>query len=213
MPRIPAQCPRCQAIFPTPISISNSSNIELRNNITNCPVCGFSEAKIAEGVFSATRDAIEVISGPDSTRAMVEALKQVAERLKQGKITKEEAVKQAEEISPRYAALVNAFASQGIAALGLLIMMFALYLQWEGNNSTEEFQNKLLDAVTQQTFLMKEVSNKQSVDRESRKPTAKKSKPKPTALKNKSTRRSQVRKERRERLIERRKSFGGARTH
>jgi hypothetical protein len=99
------------------IAIETGSTLNLSNIGTNCPVCGFGAARVSNGVYKATQEAVELLSGPDSTRAMLEALKAVAERLKAGEISKDEAIKQAGEISPRYATLVHLVGSSAFRAL------------------------------------------------------------------------------------------------
>jgi hypothetical protein len=215
MPQLPAYCPRCQIVFPSPINVTNAKNITVRNSGTNCPRCG-GYAELASGVFNATQDAIEVLSGPDSTRAIVEAFKGITERLKQGEISKDQAIKEAEEISPKYATVLAAFTGGGATALNMLISLLTIWLmihlQEQGDKSSTEQAEKLLNAVTQQTYVLEEIK-KQGAQTHSDKPTNLKSPKKAAAVEHKNNRRSQVRKERRDRLIERRKSFGGARTH
>ena len=188
--------------------------MELEGNLVNCPVCGFDDARVSDGVYRATETAIEVLSGPQSTYAMAAALKALAERLRSGKISKTEAIKEAEFISPKYGAILAAFSSiPGLTALSVLIMLISLYLQWESSDSSSKDNQKLLDAVIQQTFTIKEIANEQRIDRESRAQSSEKAKPKSPTLKNKLKRRTQVNKERRQKLKARRLEFGGARFH
>jgi hypothetical protein len=106
---------------------------------------------------NATKDTIEVLYGPDSTRAMAAALKAIAERVRTGELSREEAVRQAADISPKYAALLDTCIKIGIPAVALLVSIIALYLQYEGNRSSSLEANKLLDEVTKQTHLLKDM--------------------------------------------------------
>jgi hypothetical protein len=119
MTTFPAYCPRCRSLFPFKgIHLGAGRSLGLTGNVTNCPVCGFGQARISDGVYKATQDAVELLSGPESTRVMLEALKAVAERLKAGEISQDEAIKEAREISPRYAALIEKITLLGIPWVG-----------------------------------------------------------------------------------------------
>lgn len=155
--------------------------VQISGNTVNCPVCGNPQAQISDGVYRATKDAIEVLSGPDSTRAMVEAFKALAERLKSGEISQPEAVKEAETISPRYAALLDTFIRIGLPSLAVLVAIIGLYLQYHGGKSSSDDAKKMLDAITRQTFVMEGIANKQRVEQKGHIPASKKAKPREQA--------------------------------
>jgi hypothetical protein len=75
---VPAQCTKCGTIF-----WSRAFNVSLAVGATlaGCkepcidPKCG-GQAVVAEGIFNATQDEIEILSAPDVTRSMLVALKQ-----------------------------------------------------------------------------------------------------------------------------------------
>lgn len=214
MTALPAYCPRCHSIFPFHgIALAPGVSIGLESNTTNCPVCGFGAARVADGIYRSTEDAIEVLSGPDSTRAMAEALKLVVERLKAGEISKEQALREAETISPRYAALVDRFSRHGFAALGLFVALLTLYLQYESGRSSSKDAQRLLDAITQQTFVIQRAVEEQRIERERSTLPRKQSRRKTPIVNNKLKRRAQLYKQRRAGLRARRCDFGGARTH
>jgi hypothetical protein len=144
MPPVPAFCPRCKSIFPGPISVGPGSSIGVTNVLTNCPICGFEEAKISDGVYRARQDAMEIILASDSTHEILETLRTLAERLSSGAIDKTVALEQARELPPKYAALFETFATLGLPALALLIAMISAYLQYEGNKSSSEDAKKIL---------------------------------------------------------------------
>ena len=213
MTSLPAYCPKCKSIFPfSEIGIAEGVSVALSNIGTNCPVCGFKDARVSDGVYKATKDAIEILSGPDSTRAMAEALKLVVERFASGELSREQAVQQASDLSPKYGTLLNGLSSLGIPALMLLIAIIALYLQYEGNKSSSEDAHKILDAITEQSFLIQD-KDKRGVDAERRTPSSKEPERKSTSIKDPSTRRADINKKRRNTLRSRRRDFGGSRCH
>lgn len=216
MPAFPAYCPNCKSIFPFHgIGVANNATatITLRGNKTNCPVCGFRQAQISDGIYQANSSAIQVLSAPESTYAIIEALKALAEQAAKGQISTEEAIQKAGDLSPKYAALMEAFAKLGLPGLALLVMIITMYLQYEGNKSSADDLHNILNAVTEQTLLLKEQQYEQQIKKKSTAPATHKAKQKPSLHKYPSSRRAQVNKERRERLINRRIAFGAARSH
>lgn len=208
---VPAFCPNCETIFPSGVRIgANVADANVHSNLSNCPTCE-APASAAIGLFGATTDAIAVISRPDSTREMIEAFQAVTEKLRTGEITEQEAINQADAIGPRYAEIIDAFASQGPSALSLLAAMLSLYLQRDGNKSSSEFEEELIEAVTKQIFVPKDISDNESFRNESAVPAKEKVKSKSPAIKERGHRRREVRKQRRQNLIQRRREFGGAR--
>jgi hypothetical protein len=187
--------------------------ITLKGNKTNCPVCGFREAQISDGIYQANSTAIQVLSAPESTYAIIQALRALAEQAAKGQISREEAIQKAGDISPEYAALMEAFAKLGLPGLALLVTIITVYLQYEGNKSSAEDLHNILNAVTEQTLVLKEQHYEQQIQKKSTAPATHKAKQKSPLHKNPSSRRAQVNKERRERLINHRMAFGGARSH
>jgi hypothetical protein len=145
----PAYCPRCQSVFPVRgISFAPGAGpADLAGNITNCPVCGYGAAEISDGVYKATEDAIELLSGPDSTRERLRILKELAEGLVSGKITKDEALEKADTISPRYRNVLQAFWNFGMPALALLIAIIGVYLAHDDSKSSSEDSARILEAL------------------------------------------------------------------
>jgi hypothetical protein len=207
MAAIPAYCPRCTAIFPSPIAVTPGAAAGVSDILTNCPACGFQQAKVSTGVFRATQDAIDLISGPESTREIWEALRRIAERVSSGEIDRVQAVEEARAFSPRYAALLETFVSIGLPALGLLIAMITAYLQYEGNQSSGEDARKILQAITQQTFSLQQ-ENGRGVGAAGGAPSIKEADLKSRRPKHPSGRRAEVNKQRREALKRRRQELG-----
>lgn len=157
MTALPAFCPNCKSIFPfRGIGLGEGVTIGLENIATNCPVCGFGNAKVSDGIFRATKDAVELVSGPEITRELLEALHKLTQRLSAGEIDKVEAIREASALSSKYATLLATFANLGVPALSLLVALISAYLQYDNNQSTGEDAKKLLQAITEQTFSIKQ---------------------------------------------------------
>lgn len=213
MTTFPAYCPHCQTIFPFRGIQAGFGTITFNDCKTNCPVCGNTEAKVSNGVYETAFDAVRLVTGPDSTRLMLEALKAVAERLRAGEISKEQALKEADVISPKYAALLDLFLKNGLPTLALLVAIITLYLQYDSGQSSENDAQKLLEAVTEQTFVMKDIANEQRIERERQTPSSTKTESKLSSGEDKFERHVQISKKRRAALKKRRLEFGRARTH
>jgi hypothetical protein len=154
-----------------------------------------------------------VSSYPESTYAVIQALKALAEQAAEGRISSKEAIKQAGDLSPRYAALMESFAKLGLPGLALLVAIITVYLQYEGNSSSTDDLHNILNAVTEQTLVLKEHHYEQQIQKKRTAPASHKAKYKQPLHKNPSKRRAQVNKERRAELKKRRMEFGGARSH
>jgi hypothetical protein len=168
---------------------------------------------MSEGFYLAINDTVELLAGPDSSRGMVEALKAITERLKAGTISKDQALEDATNISERHADILRTFLPLGIAGLTVLLTIIQIYLAIQGASSSSVDAQKLLDAVNQQTIVVKEIANQQRVLGHEKSPSADKTKTEKLAIKDKAHRRTQVHKQRRESLKIRRLAFGCARTH
>ena len=191
--------------------MGEGSTLSISDSATNCPVCGFQYAKISDGVYRATKDAFELISGPDSTREILEILRILAERLSSGEIDSAQAIKQARDISPKYAALFEVFTNLGLPALALLIALITAYLQYEGNKSSSEDAKKIFDAITEQTFTIN-IEGQSGVDKTRGAPSHKKTVGKTASVKRPSSRRADVNHQRRVALKKSREAFGQSRT-
>jgi hypothetical protein len=210
MSAIFAYCPRCQSIFPFHGIELGGGTVSITNYVTTCPVCGFGGARVNDGVYWATKNAIEVLSEPDTTKIMMEALKALLERFASGEITKDTALEDAAELSPKYAILLDTFANLGVPYIGLLIAIIAAFLQYEGIISSSDDMKHILDAITEQTIVLKDVMHEQRIEDKRGGPSGKKAKGETSSDKNPSSRRTKVNQERRKRLKEHRCSFGHA---
>jgi hypothetical protein len=73
--------------------------------------------------------------------------------------------------------------------------------------------HNVLNAITEQTLVLQDQHYEQQIQKKRTAPPTDKAKQKSAPQENPSNRRAQVNKERRERLINRRMAFGGARRH
>jgi hypothetical protein len=114
-PSLPVFCPKCNTIFPTRSQFASVTDLNVWENTEQCPNCDYPEARMSEGIFNVTRDAIEIIFAPDTTREMLEAFTLIAKRAVTGEYSKQTAVKEAERLSPKLAKLLKRGFKYGLA--------------------------------------------------------------------------------------------------
>ena len=163
MARLPVFCPKCKSIFASRAFSISGRNMSFRNNTETCVVCGFNGARLSEGVFNLTHDTIEVISAPDITVAMLKAFAEIALRAAAGQITSTEAIAQASSISPKLAVLLSNGMTQGIAVAALLSSLVGIYLSYSSNKSSDVTAEKLLNAIGEQTYVLKDIRHQADV--------------------------------------------------
>lgn len=125
MPRVPAYCPNCGAVFAGPIALGPGASIVLENVITNCPFCGKNAAM--EGEFRGTEDAIQVIRSkfitPDALRAFAAILKDAYQK----QATIEETRQRAAAIDPALGEAIEKISgSTNLWRASLLVLLLAL---------------------------------------------------------------------------------------
>ena len=163
MTTLPAYCSNCSSVFPFKgIHVSGPGTVQLSmwNNTVNCPVCGNPKAVISEGIFNVTNETIEIVSAPEITRAMLAALKKISEQAATAEISEEQALKQARAISPRYAGVLEKAFKFGLPTVALLATIINGYITYEGQKASAISSEKLLSAVTEQTYEIKNIKNK-----------------------------------------------------
>jgi hypothetical protein len=212
MPAFPAYCPNCKSVFPFHgVAVGSDAQVRIgfESVRTNCPVCGYKSAQVSDAIYSANSSAFTVLSAPESSRAVIEAFKAIVEQAAHGRLSATEATQKAAQLSPKYASALEKFLILGAPGLMLLLQLIQIYLQYVGNKDSEKF----LQAITEQTFVLKNNHYVGSVERHRSQPPHVKSNKKPSLKKHPSNRGAQVRKQRREMLRTRREAFGSARTH
>ena len=74
MPRVPAVCDSCGAFFPSPIEVTNSTDITFGGiGVGPCPRCG-GTGHVPDGTYNFVGDTIELLSGPQRSRSELERL-------------------------------------------------------------------------------------------------------------------------------------------
>lgn len=217
MVAIPAQCPRCHSIFPFKGIATgpgvNIKNLHLKGNRTNCPVCGFHAATIADGIFSVANDAIEIISAPDATVEMLKAFAGIAKRASEGQISKEQATAEAEAVSPQFGGLLRRDPNNFLPIITILAALLAIYISHydslSSDISAEARHEKLMTAIMEQTHILKSMRDQKNISATAQQDTQ--TKP-PTQAVPKGFRRSRASKTRRHVLRKRRSEFGGSRS-
>jgi hypothetical protein len=110
-------------------------------------------------------------------------------------------------------ALLDTLSRFGLPAVVLLVSIIPLYLQYEGNRSSSEDAKKLLEAITEQTFVVRGIANKQLLERERAVSGGKKAETERGIGKNPSRRRLDVNNERRQKSKDHKTAFGRSRSH
>ena len=161
--------------------------ISMSGSVTDCPRCG-ATARFADGIFSEYgRGRLEIISGPAETREIFQQLYGVAQKARSGEISKQEAINQARAIDPRLGGIVERFLLLGLPALAVLASLIGVYLQFQGNRSTAEFEREALRLLERQTLAIEQMilsSGSQNevqpdLDREGHDPAKPKADPEP----------------------------------
>jgi len=126
MPRIPAYCPNCGSIFPSPVALGGGARVVMENVSTNCPRCG-GMARM-DGEFFGAEDAIHIIRSslltPDRLQAFARMLREAYETEQ----SLEETKKKAAEIDPALGRAVESLGKGGNRFLrtSLLFLMLSL---------------------------------------------------------------------------------------
>jgi hypothetical protein len=150
---------------------------------------------------------------------MVKAFAEIARRTAAGEIKPAEAVAEANAISPKLGFLLGQGLGNGLNAVAVLATLVTIYLADSGNKSSDVAAERLLNAVTEQTYVLKDLKKQIASQAHAEQPTEAKAQQhgstKKSELKStpKGSRRAGVNHERRKRLKHRRTGFGGARTH
>jgi hypothetical protein len=210
MPGIPSHCTVCGFVFVSnAINVENSRDITISGCATDCPKCG-GLAKLVDEKFNEMGRGLEIVSAPPLTHAIINSLRELARRTELGEISHVQAIEEAELISPLLGKVMRIFLATGIPFLTFFGMLVALYLQNEGNKSTETFEKEALKLLARQTQLLENLpqlddnTHPSQIDAIS---TASGPKFLETRTTRKSARRKHVNKERREQLLQKRLQF------
>src|SRR5262249_43210608 len=157
--------------------------LELSGNTEPCPVCGYSDAVIAEGIFRTEQDTIEVLSADETNRAMLKAFLRIARQAADGTLSEKDAIKQAEAVSPKFGKIFENAFKYGLPALMAVVGIASLVLVFYGQFRSAKSANDLLQAVIENTYVLKEIKD-QKVQGQSANPAETKTDQKSSTIKS-----------------------------
>ncbi len=99
-PPLPLFCPSCKVISASQNYVFGGTFWELWDNEEECPSCHKPGAQLAQGIFNLASEVAQVISAPDFTHAMLQAIFDVSARVHSGELSPEEAIALVERTSP-----------------------------------------------------------------------------------------------------------------
>ncbi len=215
MAAIPGYCTHCGHIFEGQgeIQIEHSFDVTLSDNRMTCPKCG-KLARLVDGTFNERGFGLELVAGPPLTRAILDKLQELARKAESQEISPEEIIEQSETIDPKLAGALRSVPLASVASI--LIALVALYLSYEGNRSSSEFQSEALSILKRQAVAVEDMaeSSRQPQEKLEGNLNSKRDRPanpesvtESPRVKSPSTRRRDVNKARRKSLKERRRMF------
>lgn len=126
-PPLPAFCPQCKAVFASRSYNFGSSRFYSRDNEETCPECDFEHAKLSDGLFDLTGEAVSALSAPEITYTMLAAIAKIANAAAIETITPSQAVAEIEQVRPAIAQyLRNALQQFGPTGFGYLSAALAM---------------------------------------------------------------------------------------
>lgn len=240
-PPLPVFCPNCKAIFPSRNYKFGGRFFESWDNEEPCPECRFEHAKLSEGLFDLSKEAVRVLSAPDITFAMLAAIEKVATDVRTGVATPEQAAEKLDQISAPVGDLWRRALAVGATTIGLLVGVIGTYyaresvvlgrrqvvlgeqqveigreqLRLQKDSNTDKILEDVLSQLKQCIFTLnglKHYDPKPSVDENDPGNPAKNEAPSETgSVKLKPKRKTKARNIRQKLDAERRKAFGRAR--
>lgn len=138
---LPAHCPRCNFLFPFGMSAAVGAHLDVTGCAALCPACG-GHATVPEGVMEIIDDAIRLVSGPDFTKDLFEAIGIAVEDVRHGRASPKEAASRIARISPAAGDQFYKWSMWGMAFIGMMFTILT-YLdshkaQPHSNMSAEE---------------------------------------------------------------------------
>src|SRR5712672_2855391 len=127
MAAIPVHCSHCGAIFASRAFAfaGNIKGMTLRGNQETCTVCG-KMADIIDGTFDVANDALSMISGPKSSKVLLESLSRLIERAQRKEIDSEELEKQVGELDPELGKVIAKV--KGTPAMVVLLVILLYFI-------------------------------------------------------------------------------------
>lgn len=116
-PSMPAQCPRCETIFPSRNYKISQSRFWSRDNAETCPLCRYEHARVADGIFDITDEALRFLAGPETSTDVMEHIGKIMKLLAQEDITPEQAISDVEKVSSPFAGFLRRALQIGVSAV------------------------------------------------------------------------------------------------
>jgi hypothetical protein len=124
-PALPALCPNCKTIFPSQNYNFGSSRFYSRDNEETCPHCHFEHAKLSDGLFDLTGEAVKALNAPDITHAMLVTIHRIADAVMTDELTHDQAIAEIEKVRPSLANYLSK-AHKLFGPTGMTYLTFAL---------------------------------------------------------------------------------------
>ncbi|MBT0780544.1 hypothetical protein [Paracoccus sp. pheM1] len=146
---LPAVCGSCGLIFGSLFMVRIGMKFTFEGtSYINCPRCN-GQAATLSGTIELLEDGIRLWSGPDFTKEIFEAMKMAVDDVRSGRATVHQAAARIRKKSPEAAKQFREWASLGIAFMGLMVAVAALFLQWKqqenSNLSAEQMVDQAVD--------------------------------------------------------------------
>ena len=161
----PAVCSNCGLRFPVRgIEISDSYGFSFSDVETDCPRCG-GRANVVDGTYDFVGDVISAFRAPGVSRQSVATLRDIAEAVKTGETSREQAEAKVAELGAALAGVWKWTNDNG-SALSVLLAIIALYLSitsgWDADEAAEKIQASV-EKQTQVVQMIKVELRKQNV--------------------------------------------------
>lgn len=152
----PAVCLECGLMFPATAASFANGRITFQGEIgTNCPKCG-GNARIINGTYDFVGGTIAAFRAPGVTRHKIERFRAIAESVKNGGLSAQQAAPEVALLSPALAT-VWGWTNANAGALGVLIAIITtflmIYYEAESDAATVDAQTEL----TKQTQVLEKI--------------------------------------------------------
>lgn len=154
---IPAQCPKCHAIFASPFAMDQISQITINDCLTDYLVCS-TLSPVASGTFPAIDGIIKMLSEDQLTSEMVCAFQGVLSEAARGHISAEAAVRKAKKIDRRLGTALKVTQKFGLPGVTLLVGIVGAYVAPADSESTSELSEGMFAEMRRQTEMMQTIA-------------------------------------------------------
>lgn len=137
-PALPSKCDKCGAIFPSKRYGFRSSLFYGRDNTDVCPICGNQEAKVSDGFFDLTTEAIGIVEAISNDSQMLASLNKASISIISGKIAVSTGFEAMQAISPRIKELAEKVGSYGFSASWFMAIFLSIVIGWYFSSSQDD---------------------------------------------------------------------------